>query len=181
MKREEAYSLITDKVKNKNLIKHMLATEACMKALAENFNEDKEAWGFAGLLHDYDYDETANDFANHGLVSAKILGEKGIDPEIVHAIKAHPGHVERISKMDKSLYAADPLTGLIVACALMHPTKSLAGLDVKFISNRFKEKRFAAGANRDQISTCIELGIDLEKFIEICLKAMQGVSKELGL
>lgn len=181
MTREEALKLVKEKVKNKNLIKHMLATETCMVFLAEQFNEDKNLWALAGLLHDLDYDETVNNFPQHGFISAKILEELNVDNNIIQAVKAHTGHVERKSKMDIALYAVDPLTGLIVASALMHPTKSLAGINTQFVLNRFKEKRFAAGANREQIQVCSELELSLEKFIEICIKAMQSISQELEL
>jgi putative nucleotidyltransferase with HDIG domain len=181
MEREQALALIKEKVKNKNLVKHMLATEACMGALAEFLNEDKKLWQLAGLLHDVDYDETVNNSSQHGLISAKILEELKVDERIIHAIKAHAGHAERNTKLDIALYAVDPLTGLIVASSLMHPTKSLGKVNTQFVLNRFKEKRFAAGANREQIKTCSELGLSLEKFIEICLNAMQSISKELEL
>ncbi|MBI4727061.1 HDIG domain-containing protein [candidate division TA06 bacterium] len=181
MHREEAKVLLEQTIPNKNLQKHMLAAEACMRELAVHFNEDADQWGLAGLLHDLDYDQTANDFGNHGKITAQMLAGKGISDEIIYSIKAHPGHVEAKSKMDFALYAADPLTGLIVAAALMHPSKKLASVDVPFIMKRYKEKRFAAGANREQIQTCDKLGLTLEDFVEKCLKAMQGISEELGL
>lgn len=181
MNREEALELIRSYVKNKNLIKHMLATETCMRELAKHFGEDEELWGLTGLLHDLDYDKTVNDFSRHGFLTAEILSEKGVDEQILHAIKAHPGHIERESKLDKALYAVDPLTGLIVASALMHPDKKLESLDKDFVLRRFKEKRFAAGANREQIKTCSELGLSLEEFIEIALRGMKRIAEELGL
>jgi putative nucleotidyltransferase with HDIG domain len=181
MQREEAKQLLEQTIPNKNLQKHMLAAEACMRELASHFNEDADQWGLAGLLHDLDYDQTVNDFGNHGKITARMLEGKGIADEVIHAIKAHPGHVEAESKMDFAMYAADSLTGLIVASALMHPSKKLASLDVPFIMKRFKEKRFAAGANREQIQTCDRLGLSLEDFVGKCLKAMQGISDELGL
>jgi hypothetical protein len=181
MHREEAKTLLEQTIPNKNLQKHMLAAEACMKALAGHFGEDADQWGLAGLLHDLDYDQTVNDFGNHGKVTARMLEGKGIPDEIIYSIKAHPGHVEAKSKMDFALYAVDPLTGLIVAAALMHPSKKLANVDVPFIMKRYKEKRFAAGANREQIQTCDRLGLTLEDFIGKCLAAMQGISNDLGL
>lgn len=181
MTRDEAFGLVKEKVSNKNLIKHMVATEACMRGLARHFGEDEELWGLTGLLHDLDYDLTKDDFPRHGLLSAEMLEERGVDERIVQAVKAHPGHVEAESMLDKALYAVDPLTGLIVAAALMHPDKKLAGLDTDFVLRRFKEKRFAAGANRDQISTCEGLGLSLEDFVTICLEAMKSASSELGL
>ena len=181
MDREEALQLIRSKIGNKNLVKHMLAVEACMKKLAERFGEDKEKWGLSGLLHDVDYDETKDDFPQHGLVSAKILQEKGIASDIIDAIKAHPGHCPRMSTMAKALYVVDPVTGLIVAAALMHPEKKLRSVSTQFVINRFKEKHFARGANREQIQCCRELGMNLEDFIAICLDAMKDISQELGL
>ena len=181
MKREEALELIKKYVSNKNLIKHMLATEACMNAMAEHFGEDKEKWALAGLLHDLDYDKTKDNFPRHGFETVEMLKDKDVSEDVLHAILSHTGNVERKSIMDKALYAIDPTTGLIVASALMHPSKKLANLDVGFIMRRFKEKRFAAGANRDQIKTCSELGLSLEDFISICLGAMQSISNELGL
>jgi len=181
MQREEAKILLEQTIPNKNLQKHMLAAEACMRELATYFGEDADQWGLAGLLHDLDYDQTADDFSNHGLVTAKMLEGKGISDDVIYCIKAHPGHVDGKSKMDFALYAADSLTGLIVAAALMHPSKKLANLDVPFIMKRYKEKRFAAGANREQIQTCDRLGLTLEDFVGICLRAMQGISDDLEL
>jgi len=181
MTREVAITVITENCGNKNLIKHMLATEAVMVGLAEKLGEDAESWALAGLLHDLDYEETVNDPDRHGLVSAEKLGELDVSEEIIHAVKAHNEHVTRDSTMDKALYASDPVTGLIVAAALMHPDKKLAGLDVDFIMRRFKEKRFAAGASREQMAACSELGLSLEEFIGVALASMQGISGELGL
>ena len=159
----------------------MLATEAVMKILARHFNEEEEIWGLAGLLHDLDYDQTVNDFPKHGLISAEILEKKSIPDEVIYAIKSHPGHFPRKSRIDKALYAVDPITGLIVAAALMHPTKKLKNVDVDFIARRFNEKRFAAGADRDQIKSCEEMGLSLNDFIGLSLKAMQEIDAELGL
>lgn len=195
MQREEAKKLLEQTIPNKNLQKHMLAAEACMRELAGHFGEDADKWGLAGLLHDLDYDQTANDFPNHGLITAQILEGKGIPDDVIQAIKAHPFgsksedgglragpvQIEPKSKMDFALYAVDPLTGLIVASALMHPSKKLINVDVTFIMKRYKEKRFAAGANREQIQTCDRLGLTLEDFVGKCLKAMQGISDDLGL
>ena len=181
MTRDEAFELVKKHVKNKNLRKHMIATEACMGALAVRLGENHEQWALAGLLHDLDYDQTVNDFPRHGFVTEEILRDKGLPPQILSAIMAHTGHTPIVSKMDLALYAVDPLTGLIVAAALMHPTKEIANVDVQFVMNRFKEKRFAAGADRDQIRKCEGLGLPLEEFVSICLVAMQGVADELGL
>lgn len=181
MTREEALKLVKSRVKNRNLVKHMIATEACMSFLASHFHEDEDLWSLTGLLHDLDYDQTAEDPAKHGMLGADMLEEMGVDDRIVYAVRAHADHVEARSMMDKALFAVDPLTGLIVAAALMHPTRKLENVDAQFVLNRFKEKRFAAGANRDTIRTCESLGLSLEEFISISLKAMQSVADELGL
>jgi putative nucleotidyltransferase with HDIG domain len=181
MTRDEALKLVQENVSNKNLVKHMLAAEAVMRRLAGHFGEDEDLWGLAGLIHDLDYDRTANDFPRHGLITEKMLEGKGVPDEVVYAVKSHPGHFPRKSRMDRALYASDPVTGLIVAAALMHPTKKIKNVDVQFIERRFDEKRFAAGANRDQIKTCADLGLSLHDFIALALEGMQSVDRELGL
>jgi len=181
MTRTEAYDLVTSMVTNRNLLKHMLATEACLRGLARRLGEDEEKWGLAGLLHDVDYDQTKDDTSKHGHVGAEILAGKGVEPDIVQAVRAHVCAVPIQSKLDRALYASDPITGLIVAAALMHPTKKLASVDTDFILRRYKEKRFAAGANREQIATCSELGLSLEEFTSICVASMQSIAPELGL
>ncbi|HHX87962.1 MAG TPA: HDIG domain-containing protein [Firmicutes bacterium] len=183
MDRESALALLKSQVKNKNLIKHMLATEAVMSSLAKQFNQDEALWALTGLLHDLDYDQTAQQPEKHGLVGARMLEDKGLPPELVQAVKAHNDALgeERETLLDKALYAVDPVTGLLVAAALIHPQKKLSAIDVDFVLNRFKEKSFARGANREQIESCREIGLSLEDFIELSLAAMQNISGELGL
>lgn len=181
MEREEALELVKSRVKNKNLIKHMLAVEAIMKRLAQHFGEDENLWSLTGLLHDLDYDETVNNPEQHSLKTAEWLEEYDLDERILYAIKAHPKKVEPISRMDWSLFASDSLSGLVVAAALMHPTKKLKNLDLEFVMNRFKEKRFAAGARRENIIECEKMGLSLEEFIKLALEGMQEIDSELGL
>lgn len=183
MNREEAYQLIKGEVKNKNLIKHMLAVETIMKALAKKLGEDEEKWGLTGLLHDIDYEITVKDLHKHSIVGANMLKEIGLDDEIVNAVRAHNDmhKIKRITPLEKALFCVDPLTGLIVAAALIHPDKKLASIDHNFVLNRFKEKAFARGAKREQIKKCSELGFELEEFIKIGLLAMQNISEELDL
>ncbi len=180
LNRQEALELVKQHVNNRNLVKHMIAVEAVMRRLARHFGENEEVWGLAGLLHDLDYAETVDDFARHGFRTVEILQDYNVPPEILQAIKSHPGHVPRLSPMDHALYAVDPLTGLIVAAVLMHPQKKLAALDADFIRRRFKEKRFAAGADRDQIRACSELGLELDKFFQLGLEGMREAADELG-
>lgn len=181
MNRQEALELVKKHVPQKNLVKHMLAAEAVMKALARKFGEDEEKWGLAGLLHDVDYAETADKPEIHAVRSAEILREQGVDEDIIHAILGHNNKAERDTLMSKALYAVDPLTGFLVACALMTPEKKLSAVDVGFAQRRFKEKSFARGASREQMMTCEELGLSLDEFFEIGIKAMQEIAEELGL
>ncbi len=183
MEREEALALVRQQVKTKNLIKHMLAVEAVMRRLAVELGQDEELWALAGLLHDLDYDKTMDRPEQHGLLGAQLLEEKGLPAELIHAVKAHNEMlgVERQTLLDKALYAADPVTGLLVAAALIHPQKKLAAIDLDFVLNRFKEKSFARGADRGQIETCCELNLTLERFIALSLEAMQSAAADLGL
>jgi len=183
MTQEEALKLVKEKIKNPNLIKHCLAVEACMRALAKHFNEDEEKWGLAGLLHDIDYEETKNDPNKHSLIGAEMLEKLGLDREICEAVKTHnEAHgIPPASLMAKALYSVDPLTGLIVAAALVLPSKKLADLTVENVLNRFKEKAFARGANREIIKKCEDINLSLEEFIKIGLEAMQNISSELEL
>lgn len=183
MSRDEAMELLKKEVKQKNLIKHCLAVEAVMGRLAKHFGENEEKWALAGLLHDIDYDETADDPVRHSILGAQMLADQGLDEEIVYAVKVHnDAHgLPRKSMMDKALFASDPLTGLIVASALIHPAKKLHAIDTDFVVNRFKEKNFAKGANREQIASCVEMGLTLEEFVTLGLEAMQAAYVELGL
>jgi putative nucleotidyltransferase with HDIG domain len=182
MDRDTALNLLNSNVKNKNLRKHCLACEAVLAALANRFGEDEQAWRLAGLLHDLDYDQTADAPDVHGIPAAKMLEEQGLDSGIVHAVLAHADKAPRESALDKALWCVDPLTGLIVAAALIRPEKKLAAIDAQFVLNRMKEKSFARGANRDQIRACEqELDLSLEEFVGIGLQAMQEISDELGL
>ncbi|MDQ2087285.1 HDIG domain-containing protein [Herbivorax sp. ANBcel31] len=183
MEREQALLELKGRLKNENLIKHSLAVEAIMKDLAFYFKEDIDKWGLAGLLHDIDYDKTSDDPSKHSIVGAEILETLDVESSIIYAVKAHNGMhgIERKRKMDKALYCADPVSGLITASALILPSKKLEDVTVDFVLKRMNEKGFAKGADRDQIKSCEELDISLEKFIEIALDAMNKISEELGL
>ena len=181
MDRQQAHDLVFEMVTEPNLRNHMLCTEAVMRALARRFDQDPDYWGLAGLVHDLDYDETVNDFPRHGYVTSEILREKGISEEILDAVVAHAGHRERVTLLDKALYCADPVTGLVVAAALIRPEKILEPVKLKSLKKRFKEKQFARGADRDQIRACEELGIELDEFLELSLDAIKGIAGEIGL
>lgn len=183
MDRERALSELKARVSNPNLIKHSLAVEAVMRGLAAYLKEDAELWGLAGLLHDIDYDKTAENPALHSIMGAEILENLDVDPEVVYAVKAHNGchGIERKRKLDKALYCADPVSGLITAGALILPSRKLADVSAEFILKKMNEKSFARGANREQIQKCGELGIAPEQFIELALTAMKRISADLGL
>ena len=181
MTREEALEWVKSEIKAPNLVKHILSVEAACRRIAEHFGDDPEYWGMAGLLHDLDYERTVNNPEEHTRLTATWLREKNFDENLIHAVMAHADAVEPISKLDWTLYAVDPATGLVMAAALMHPSKSLAGLDVPFLMKRFKEKRFAAGARRESIAACSNLGLTLEEFLGLTLEGMQRISGDLGL
>lgn len=182
--RDAALSLVNEHVKSPNMLKHCLASEAVMRALAERVGEDPEQWGLTGLLHDLDA-ETHTDLDVHTLETVRILREKGVDEEIIEAIRlhneqAHPGE-QRSTQFQHLLAAGETITGLIVATALVYPDKKLASVKPKSVRKRIKEKAFAAGANRDIIRECEVADIPLAEFCDLSLLAMQGISSELGL
>ncbi len=179
IERAEAFELIKERVTNQNLIRHMLSVEAVMRSLACHLNEDEELWGVTGLIHDVDAQETLDDYPRHTYIAKEILGDR-LSEESWHAIHAHPGHIIAETRFDWALYCADPVTGLITAATLTHPSKRLVELKLKSLKKRFKDKRFAAGANRDAIKSCIHIGLELDEFLSLSLEAMQGIADELG-
>jgi putative nucleotidyltransferase with HDIG domain len=183
MQREEALELMQENIKQKNLRKHCLAVEAVMAELADYFDQDEHKWRLAGLLHDIDYEQTAEQPEKHSQIGADMLAEMGMEAKIVEAVRAHNGMHElpRKTLMAKALYAADPLTGLIVASALIHPDKKLDAIDTEFVLNRYGDSSFAKGADRDVIAACKEMDLELKEFVELSLTAMQNISDDLGL
>lgn len=182
--REQAFELVKQHIESPSMIKHCLAAEAVMTALAERVGEDPEKWGLTGLLHDLDA-ETHTELDVHTQETARILREKGVDETIVEAIRlhneqAHPGE-QRNTQFQHLLAAGETITGLIVATALVYPDKKLASVKPKSVRKRIKEKAFAAGANRDIIRECEIGGVPLDEFCDLSLQAMQGISDELGL
>ena len=185
MTHKDALNLVSQYVKNQNSIKHMLATEAIMKALSRRFNENEETWALVGLLHDIDMEVTdyKNNPTKHGLVGAEMLEKMGVEKVITDAIRAHNPLTgkSRETLLEKAIFCADPLTGLIVAATLVLPSKKLADLAPNSVLKRFREKSFAAGVNREILATCSEIGLTLDEFVEIGLKAMQSIAFDLGL
>ncbi len=179
--RDEAVSLVESKIKNINLRKHIYAVEAGMIRLAEHFGEDTELWGRTGLLHDLDYDKTVKAPDKHTFITEEWLKPYNLPADMIYAIRCHPGHAPCRSRLDWALYATDPTTGFLVACALMHPSKHLGNVDVEFMLRRFKEKRFAAGATRENMAACSNLGLELSEFLELVKEGMVRITDVLGL
>lgn len=183
MTREEALAIIRQYTTNENLIKHMLAVEAAMRAYANRFGEDEELWGVVGLLHDFDWEMHAS-LDTHPAAGAPILREHGVDEEIIRCILSHADYtgVPRETLMDRVLYACDELTGLIIAVALVRPSKDVRDVSVKSVKKKWKEKSFAAGVNREDIERGAEdLGVDLWEHVGLVLEAMQRIAAELDL
>jgi uncharacterized protein len=181
--RTEALALVVSRIPARNLVNHSIAVEAIMEALARHLglcDAEVEGWALAGLLHDLDYAETADDPSRHALVAAEEL--RGlVDERIVHAILGHADKAARESLMDKALYAADPTTGFIIAAALVRPDRDLTAVAVRSLLKRWKEKAFARGASREQMDTCSDLGLTREEFLGLSLAAMQARASEIGL
>ena len=183
MKRSEALALVREFVKNENLVKHMLAVEAAMRFYAEKLGEDADLWGVAGLLHDFDW-EIHPTLEEHPAAGAPILRERGVPEEIVRAILSHADHtgIPRDTVMEKALFACDEITGLITAVALVRPSRSLMDLKVKSVKKKWKDKSFAAGANRAEMEQgAEEFGVELWEHVGNVVEAMRRVAPELGL
>lgn len=186
IKRRDALKLVKKYVDTENSVKHMIATEAVMRKMADYFDKDEDLWGIAGLLHDIDMEEVdyENNPKKHGPRSVEILKKEGIENQkVLDAVLAHNPEAgkEAGSLMEKVIRAVDPLTGLIVAATLISPDKDINKINTDFVMRRFDEKRFASGANREIIKTCKDFDMNLEKFIALSLEAMQKISGELGL
>ncbi len=183
MNRAESLLILHEFVTKESLINHMLAVESAMCFYARKFNEDEVVWGICGLLHDFDY-EIHPDLDRHPSAGANILRERHVPEEIIQAILSHGEHtgVARNNLLRKTLFACDEITGLITACALVRPSRSLADLEVSSIKKKWKDKAFAAGANRDEIfQGAKELGIDLWEHVNNVILAMRAIAKELSL
>ncbi len=181
--REEAFKLVKKNVTKKNIVYHMLAVEAIMKSLAKHFGKDEHLWGLTGLLHDIDYEKTENTPEKHAVLAAGILKELA-PKEVIRAIKSHNCQYTQIkpeTEMEKALIACDAVSGLLVACALVMPSKKLADVKVKTFMKKFKAKDFARGVDRNRLLFCEEIGIPREKFFEIALNGLKNISSEIGL
>ncbi len=184
MKREDALELLHQYVKSPNMLNHCYASEAVMKALARRLGQDENKWGLAGLLHDLDVEMVNGDMTIHGKETANILEKKGVEPEIIDAIRMHnesSSGEKRSKEFHHALAAGETITGMIVATTLVYPDKKLASVKPKSVIKRMKEKKFAASVRRENIMECENIDIPLPEFVEICLGAMREISDEIGL
>lgn len=182
--REKALRLLEEHIENPNMIKHCLASEAVLGALAEHLGEDREKWSMAGLLHDLDVEMTNADLNVHGRETVRVLEQQGVDPEIIEAVGLHnerSSGEKRSKPFHHALAAGETVTGLIIATALVYPDKKLASVKPKSILKRMKEKAFAASVDRDIIRECEQIPIPLNEFALISLQAMQSIHNELEL
>jgi putative nucleotidyltransferase with HDIG domain len=183
MTRDEALALLRSHIKAENLIAHMLAVEAAMRAYARKSGQDEDAWGLAGLLHDIDYEEFPAP-EDHSLRGAEWLAAAGLPAEIVYAVKAHGVHPElaREGLLTKTLCAVDGLTGFIVAVALVRPSKKLADVEVKSVTKKMKDKAFAAACNRDEMLEGAKvLGVEFPDHVATVLDSMKTIASDIGL
>jgi len=182
--RNYSWEFVQQKVQGQFLRKHLLASEAIMRALARKFGEDEELWGLAGLTHDIDWELTEQIPEQHSIIGAQWLAEAGFPPEVVQAVRVH-NHVHGFQPktlLEKALWCAEELTGLIVACALVQPDKKLESVKPESVLKKFKTPSFAKGVNRAIISQCqAMIGVSLEDLIKLELTAMQAIAPSLGL
>lgn len=183
MDRSKALDIVHEFIKNPNLVKHMYCVEAAMRFYATKLNQDIDTWGITGLLHDFDW-EIHPTLEEHPSAGAPLLRGKGVPEEIVRAILSHADHTgyPRQSLMEKALYACDEITGLITAVALVRPSHSLHDLKVSSVKKKWKDRAFAAGANREEIQSAVEeFGMDLWEHTANVIEAMRLIAPQLGL
>jgi len=182
MNRSQAMDIVREYVKNENLVRHMLAVEAAMRFYARKFSEDEDLWGLTGLLHDFDW-EIHPTLEQHPQAGAPILEKRRVPGVIIQAVLSHADHtgVPRQSRMEKGLYACDEITGLITAVALVRPSRSLADLTSQSVKKKWKDRAFAAGANREEIRKATEeFGIELWEHVDNVILAMREIAPQLG-
>lgn len=186
--RDDAISLLHEYTASDSLRKHMLSVESAMRAYAEHFGEDAERWALTGLMHDFDYERWPNQehspTTGHPAEGVRILRARGWPEDILEAILGHATYsgVPRTSRMAKTLFAVDELTGLITATALVRPSRSVHEVDAKSVRKKMKDKAFARGVSReDVVKGAEELGVDLDTHIQFVIDAMRRAAASIGL
>lgn len=188
--KKQADELISQYITDQKTRLHLRESEIIMRALARYFGKDEEEWGIIGLLHDIDWDLTKNDLQNHTIKAVEILRQAGASQFLIDSVVAHcygnsqcgqyPDR-QRTSQLEYCLAAAETVTGLIFASALMQPDKKLASVKLSSLRKKFKDKSFAANCDREIIRECEKAGLELDQFLDISLKAMQSIAAEIGL
>jgi len=186
--RDDAWNLLCEFTQNENLRKHALAVEACVRAYARKGGHDEDLWSITALLHDFDYERWPNQehhpTEGHPTEGSKILRERGYSEEMIRAILSHADYsgVPRQSALEHALFACDELAGFLTACSLVRPSKSILDLEVSSVKKRMKDKAFARGVSREDVTKgAEELGIPLDDHIANCIAAMRAVADSLGL
>lgn len=181
--REDAWNLVVEHTDSANLRAHMLAVEAAMRGYAKTLGEDADKWGMVGLLHDFDYEKHQGP-NGHPFVGVQILDKAGYPREIRRAILSHADYtgVPRESKMEKALFSVDELTGFLIACVLVRPSKSFEDLSVKSVRKKLKDKAFAAAVSREELEQgAADLGVPFDKHIENVIGFLRAAEESLGL
>lgn len=183
MHRSQGLAIVQEYVKNQGLVNHMLSVEAAMRFYAEKLNQDIEIWGLTGLLHDFDW-EIHPTLEEHPLAGEPILRQHAVPDEVIRAVMSHADHtnIPRITMMEKALYACDEITGLVTAVALVRPSHSLYDLNASSVKKKWKDRAFAAGANREEMARgAQEFGIELWEHVDNIIAAMRKIAPALGL
>jgi putative nucleotidyltransferase with HDIG domain len=183
MDRNQAWEILCEFTKSDSLRRHALAVEACVAAYARKLGEDETQWSVTALLHDFDY-EMHPDAPDHPMKGEPILAERGVDEHIRRAILSHANYsgVPRVSPLEKTLFACDELAGFLTAVSYVKPTRSIQEVDVKSVRKKLKDKGFARSVSREDIlNGAAELGVELDKHIEFCIRAMQARAADLNL
>jgi uncharacterized protein len=181
MNRDDAIALCREKCLKETTVRHLISVEGVMRSLARRFDEDEDLWALTGLFHDLDQDHTGDDASNHARMAVEWLHEAGVDERVINGVLAHAYAEYRTDRMSQAVVHADAVAGLLVAAALVRPERS-AGMKVSSVKKKLKEKAFAPGVNRDEVTGVEDgIGLPLDEFIAVSIEGLQGVAKEIDL
>jgi putative nucleotidyltransferase with HDIG domain len=181
MNRDDAIALCREKCLKETTVRHLISVEGVMRSLARRFGEDEDLWALTGLFHDLDQDHTGDDASNHARLAAEWLREVGVDERVINGVLAHAYPEYRTDRMSQAVVHADAVAGLLVAAALVRPERS-DGMKVSSVKKKLKEKAFAPGVNRDEVTGVEDgIGVPLDEFIAVSIEGLQGVAKEIDL
>jgi putative nucleotidyltransferase with HDIG domain len=181
MNRDDAIALCREKCLKETTVRHLISVEGVMRSLARRFGEDEDLWALTGLFHDLDQDHTGDDASNHGRMAAEWLREADVDDRVINGVLAHAYPEFRTDRMSQAVVHADAVAGLLVAAALVRPERSV-GMKVSSVKKKLKEKAFAPGVNRDEVTGVEDgIGLPLDEFLTVSIEGLQGVAKEIEL